>query len=35
MIRADVIRYETDPGRTEYRLSLVLRPRPPATRRAD
>jgi hypothetical protein len=35
MIRADVIRYETDQGRTEYRLSLVLRPRSPATRRAD
>ena len=35
MIRTDVIRYETDPGRTEYRLSLVLRPRPAAARRAD
>jgi hypothetical protein len=35
MVRADVIRYETDTGRTEYRLSLVLRPRPPVGRRAD
>jgi hypothetical protein len=35
MVRTDVIRYETDPGRTEYRLSLVLRPQPAATRRAD
>jgi hypothetical protein len=33
MIRADVIRYETDAARTEYRLSLVLRP--PAARRTD
>lgn len=35
LVRADVIRYETDPGRAEYRLSLVLRPRPVAVRRAD
>jgi hypothetical protein len=33
MIRADVIRYETDAARSEYRLSLVLRP--PAARRPD
>ena len=33
MIRADAIRYETDAARTEYRLSLVLRP--PAARRTD
>ena len=35
MVRADVIRYEPEPDRTEYRLTLVLRPRPPAARRAD
>ena len=35
MVRTDVIRYETDAGRTEYRLSLVLRPPPTARRRAD
>lgn len=33
MIRADVIRYETDAARTEYRLSVVLRP--PAARRTN
>jgi hypothetical protein len=30
MIRGELIRYETDGARTEYRLSYVLRPRRPS-----
>jgi hypothetical protein len=30
LVRADAIRYETDPGRTTYRVSFVLGPRAPA-----
>ena len=33
MVREDLIRYETDPARSEYRLSYVLRPRAPSARR--
>ena len=33
MVRDDLIRYETDPARSEYRLSYVLRPRAPSARR--
>lgn len=33
MVREDLIRYETDPARREYRLSYVLRPRAPSARR--
>ena len=33
MVREDLIRYETDPARREYRLSYVLHPRAPSARR--
>lgn len=33
MVRDDLIRYETDPARSVYRLTYVLRPRAPSARR--